>query len=150
VLFQISVLSRDLADAYLAVTEPALAGQRHVLIDPVGDPADGHAANGDLRDQERSSLDFDEGELLKGVKAQHCLEELALAGADAVGADLHVIEPGLARLPPGEHVKEATELAAVRCYEAFEDPHQPDGRSGLSNRPDRASREPLRPQLTAE
>ena len=65
-LFQISVLSRDLADVYLAFTEPALAGQRHVLIAPVDGLTDGHAANGDLPDQERSSLDFDEGEFLEG------------------------------------------------------------------------------------
>ena len=51
-----------------------------MLIGPLYGATHGHVADGDLADQERSSIDFDEGELLEGMKAQRFLEELALAG----------------------------------------------------------------------
>lgn len=79
----------------------------------------------------RSSVDLDERELLDGMEAQGGLQELELASADAVGANLHLIESDLARMTPGEHVKEAAELAAVRCQQAFEDLDQPDRCSGF-------------------
>ncbi len=44
----------------------------------------------------RSSVDLDKRELLDGIEAQGGLQELALASADAVGANLHLLESDLA------------------------------------------------------
>jgi hypothetical protein len=98
----------------------------------------------------RSSIDLDKRELLDGMEAQGSLQELALASADAVGANLHLIESELARMTPGEHVKEAAEPAAVRCQQALEDLDQPDRCSGFRDGPYCCGREPLRPQLATE
>jgi hypothetical protein len=67
------------------------------------------------------SFDLDKRELPEWDGSAGRSSGLALAKADAVGADLYLIESDLAGLTPGEHVKEAAELAAVRCQQAFED-----------------------------
>jgi hypothetical protein len=85
--------------------------------------------------------------VLSVTKIQRQLDELNLSGLNAVLADLYLVEPDLAGLPPGEDVEEAAERSAVGSPQSVEGNYGPGRRAGLGERLGGRGGEPLRAQF---
>jgi hypothetical protein len=97
-----------------------------------------------------SSRNLDDHELALVMKTQRSLDKAALGRPNPVPGDLDFHEPNLVRLPPGEHIEEAAQLAVIGGTQPLKCLDCPDRCASISQCPKSRSGKPFRPQPVIE